>query len=113
MTTTTYTPKNLIATDYPLMTEPEIIKSGQVLSAGALLGRETATGKLVLSASAAEDGTEQPVGVLVSDVDTTDGDVEGPVYKSGAFLYSGLTVGLGWDKPSLRKAFDLGPLFAV
>lgn len=113
MTTTTYTPKNLIASDYPLMTEPEIIKSGQVLTAGALLGRETATGKLVLSVKAAADGTENPVGVLATDMDTTGGDVEGPVYKSGVFHYSGLSVGAGWDVSSLRVSFDLSPLFAV
>ncbi|MBR9781972.1 MAG: head decoration protein [Rhodospirillales bacterium] len=113
MTTHTYIPENLIAGDYPAMTEPEIIATGQVLKRGALLGRNTATGKLHLSASAAEDGTEKPIGILVAAMDTTGGDAEGPVYKSGIYHYSGLEVGAGWDKSSLRAALDGTPLFAV
>ncbi|MFV1851634.1 MAG: head decoration protein [Thalassospira sp.] len=113
MTKETYTPPNLIAGDYPLVTEPEVIASGQVLEKGALLGRITASGKLVLSASAAADGSEQPIAVLTSALDTSGGDIEAPVYKTGIFHYSGLEVGAGWTKASLRAALDLSPLFAV
>lgn len=113
MTTETYTPPNLIAGDYPLVTEPEVIASGQDLQKGALLGRVTASGKLVLSATAAGDGSEKPIAVLTSALDTSGGDVEAPVYKTGIFHYSGLQVGAGWTKTSLRTALDLSPLFAV
>tara|TARA_A100000171_G_scaffold6710_2_gene5215 strand:+ start:23134 stop:23475 length:342 start_codon:yes stop_codon:yes gene_type:complete len=113
MTTTEFTPENLIAGDYSLVTEPEIIASGQNLKRGALLGRNTVTGKLHLSASEAEDGTQKPIGVLVAPMDTTGGEAEGPVYKTGIYHYSGLEVGAGWDKSSLRAALDGSPLFAV
>ena len=46
-------------------------------------------------------------------MDTTGGDAEGPVYKSGIYHYSGLQVGAGSDKSSLRAALDGTPLFAV
>lgn len=113
MTTETYTPPNLIAGDYPLVTEPEVIASGQDLAKGALLGRVTASGKLVLSASGASDGSETPIAVLTSALDTSGGDIEAPVYKTGIFHYSGLQVGSGWTKASLRAKLDLSPLFAV
>ncbi|PKR50775.1 head decoration protein [Thalassospira marina] len=113
MTLTTFTPENLIAGDYPLVSEPETIAADQVLKRGALLGRNTATKKLHLSVAAAEDGTEKPVAVLVSAMDTTGADAEGPVYKTGIFHFSGLEVGAGWDKASLRAALDNSPLFAV
>jgi len=113
MTLTTSTPENLIAGDYPLVTEPETIAANQVLKRGALLGRNTVTKKLHLCVAAAEDGTENPVAVLVAAMDTTGADADGPVYKTGIFHFSGLEVGAGWDKETLRAALDNAPLFAI
>lgn len=47
---------------------------GQTLYAGSVLGRITATGKLVLSTSAAGDGSQVPMAVLNQNVSTYDID---------------------------------------
>ncbi len=47
------------------------VAAGQNLALGAVVGRETATGKLKALDPAATDGTEVAAGVLAADVDAT------------------------------------------
>jgi hypothetical protein len=76
---------NLLAGDYPVVTDIVVIKTGEVLARGAVLGKITATGKHVLCDKTAADGSETPVSILAEAVDATDGDVNADVYLSGAF----------------------------
>ena len=71
---------NLLVADYPVQTEIVTIASGENLTRGAVLGKVTANGKYVLSASAAVDGSEDPVAVLAEDTDAS-GQECGDLYQ--------------------------------
>ncbi len=96
MATETFVPDNLIAGDSALRTKSITILSGQVLTRGALLGKITASGKLILSLNAAADGSEAAYAILAEDVDAGAGDVTGvPVYTKGDFNSNAMTFGTG------------------
>ena len=98
----------LIAGDFPLMTRKVTIDTG-VLARGSVLGRITATGKFVLSAAAAGDGSEVPRAILAESVDATAADVEAIVYESGEFNEARVTLGAGHTIASVRDGLrDLG-----
>ncbi|MFT8634759.1 head decoration protein [Novacetimonas hansenii] len=70
-----------------------------------MLGVVTATGKYVLSASAATDGSQTPVAILADTYDTTAGDVVGAgCYFTGEFNQNALTMGAGWTATTLAAA---------
>lgn len=85
-----------------LYSEPGTLLSGQNLKRGALLGKITTGGKLTLSASASSDGSQTPYGVLVDDVDASDGDMPCLVYVRGDFQDAGLTLGTGHTVASVE-----------
>lgn len=111
MTTTPHQPRQLLAGDFPRRFATVTILEGQSLDAGAVLGEITASGKFILSLSAAEDGSEDPSVVLWEDVDASDGDVEAEVLLCGDVLASALTVGTGHTVASVRKALRPLSLF--
>jgi len=105
MSTETITPGDLLVNDYPVATQPCTILSGEVLLRGAVLGRITASKKLILSLSAAVDGSQVPVSVLAVAVDASGGDVESSQYVSAAFDAAKLTFGTGIDADITEAAF--------
>lgn len=108
--TTVFTPGGLIAANSDLLFhEPLTLAMGQNLVRGAVLGKVTATGKYVLSASAASDGSQAPAAILVDDTNATAGDAAVLGYTRGDFIGSGLTLGAGHTVASVRAAFkDIG-----
>lgn len=104
-------PSGLLADDYPVQTEEDILVSGQTLTAGAVLGRITATGKLTLHSKDAGDGSETARAVLVHDADASGGDLAVSVYSSGCFVFSALSVGANVTQSSLKLDFEGTPLF--
>ena len=93
----TYVPDQLIAGPLQRVTANVTLTGGQgVLARGSLLGMTTATGKYVLSAAAATDGSQVPSAVLADTFDTTAGDVVGAgVYLTGEFNANVVTYGAG------------------
>lgn len=57
-----------------------VIASGRSLSAGAVLGKITASGKYVAYTVGASDGSENAVAILFDAVDATSADAEGVAY---------------------------------
>lgn len=104
-TTETYDPNGIIAGDYPREGKKVTIASSAALTAGAVLGRVTADGKYLLSATAAGDGSETPAAILAEDADASGGDVEALVYLSGTFDQAALTLGTGHTIASVEAAF--------
>lgn len=102
----TYLPDQLIAGVYPRVTENVTLAGAQgVLVRGTVLGVVTATGKYVVSASAATDGSQTPIAVLADTYDTTAGDVAGAgCYFSGEFNQNAVTMGTGWTAATLATA---------
>lgn len=111
MKTQDYNPGDLLVGDYPVAVRTVTVAQGQVLARGAVVGA-TAAG-LVLSEAASADGSEEPVGVLAVDVDTTAGAVEAPIYASGGFDASKLILGDGHTVATVEAAWlkAQAPLF--
>lgn len=102
--TTTYTPDNLLAGNAHLLKSRKvIILAGQVVSAGAVLGKVTASGKYVLSLQASADGSETPDLILLEDVDASGGDKEALAAERGDFIEGALTIGTGHTADSIRE----------
>ena len=86
---------NLIAgTAVNMVTESIVLDTGN-LTRGAVLGRITATGKWVLSASAASDGSQVPRAILAEGADATAADLTTVAYLTGEFNSTALTFGAG------------------
>jgi hypothetical protein len=66
-------------------TKAETLTSGSNLTAGAVVARTTATGKLVQYNPAGSAGTQIPVGVLVNDCNATSADTVCQIYTAGCF----------------------------
>lgn len=101
-----FNPDNLLAGySVPAITESVVIASGAgALARGTLLGKVTASGKYVVSTSAASDGSQNPVAVLAEDIDATDADVTTVGYLSGEFNTAAMTFGTGHTAASVKAA---------
>jgi len=89
----------------------------------SLVGRVTETGLLVLSAFAAADGSQNPIGVTTHDVSVSGAADSNSVvdsnsavgsdiervgfYTDGVFNYDRLTLGAGWTLDTLRRNLEL------
>lgn len=101
----TYTPDNLIAGDYPVVTDIVTIDNGADLVRGTLLGRITATGKCVLcDTDGTDDGRRTPFAILGEDAAAASAEVESLIYLSGAFNETELTFATGETADTHRVA---------
>lgn len=100
----TYAPDNLLAGNAHLLVGRKVtVLQGQVLPRGAVLGLITASGKYVLSASAAADGSQTPDLILAEAVDATSADTTVLAYERGDFNSNALTLGSGHTVASVRE----------
>lgn len=93
--------------------EPFTILTGQVLLKGSVLGQVTASGKLVLSASAAGDGSQNPMAILGEDLDTTAGDVNFSVIVHCRVNPEALVFGAGQTEANTKAAMRDAGIFYV
>ena len=100
----TYSPDNLIAGDFPLRSQGGTLLAGQSYVRGSVLGKVDASKKLTLCDPAADDGSENPVGILIADVDATSADAAGMMYISGDFNENALTIGGSGTADDIRDA---------
>lgn len=90
-------------------TDSGVLVSGQVLDAGALLGKITASGKLTLSLAAATDGSEVPYAILSEATDATSGDKVCPIILAGPVAEKNIIFGAGHTAESTKDTLrDLG-----
>ena len=68
-----------------------------------MLGKITASGKYLLSLSAASDGSQTPDLILAEDVDATAADVKALAYARGDFAAAALTLGTGHTVASITE----------
>jgi len=104
----THVHDNLIGGDVvPAVTESIVVDTGNLVR-GAVLGRITANGKYVLSASAAVDGSQTTLAILAEDANATAADGVTVDYLTGEFNTAALTLGAGHTiasiTPTLRDA---------
>lgn len=108
----TYSPDNLIAGSTALVTEAVTVASSAKLVRGSVLGNITASGKYILSTSAAEDGSQTPAVVLVEDCDASTGDVANvAVFVKGEFNENALTLGEGHTIASVKAPLREGGIY--
>lgn len=92
-----------------MITSPEIIKTNQVLLAGTVLGKITATGLLIPCVETVSDGSEVPHSILVHDVNTsaTGSNAQDTVgvMVAGQIDFTSLIVDGSWSYATLKEAF--------
>ncbi len=79
------------------------LASGQNLARGAVLGKVTASGKYVLSLSAAADGSQTPDAILAEATDASAADVLTPAYFGGGFNQDALIYGAAHNAGSIKE----------
>ena len=84
-TTEDFNYDNLVAGDFPLVTDAQTLITGQNLERGAALGKITASGKLTQLDSSAGDGSENAYAILMEDCDASLADTACRIYLSGEF----------------------------
>ena len=98
---------NLINGDFDIVRRLVIIDVGKdkkQLLRGAVLGKETKTGKYKLSKTAATDGTQVPTCILADDITDSEESVEQQVYLTGEFNSRELVLGTGHTLDSIDDA---------
>lgn len=112
--TESFDDRALVTGEFQTVDDAITIASGQNLKRGAVLGKVTATGQYVLSVAAANDGSQVPSRILVTDVDATIEAQKAAGYVAGGrFVTSLLTYGAGHNAASVRAAFEGKPIFLV
>ena len=99
-----YTPENLLAGDSDVITKPDSIAQAGAIARLTVMGRVTGSGLLIQSVRTANDGSQNPVAILVEGVDTTAAAVTAPVYVAGEFLMDALNWHASWDTEARRLA---------
>lgn len=102
---------NLLLGDLPLISEEMEIAQSQTLVRGTVVGKITASGYYVACAHDAVDGSQTPIGVLMSDVTTTTAELPGTMYVFGLFNEDDLTFGGTSTIADLRDAMRLAGLY--
>lgn len=98
----TYAPDELVVV-VEIGKKLTVASGGGVLARGTVLGKITASGKVLKSLSAAGDGSQTPYAILAEDVDATSADADAMVYMAGTFNSNFLVYGTGH---SLATVFD-------
>lgn len=81
----TYTPEHLFSGTTDVQSLPCVVVTGQNLAAYAVVGKITASGKVKEYDPAAVDGSQTPVGILVTAADATSADVSTSMFVAGTF----------------------------
>jgi hypothetical protein len=84
------------------VTDSGVLITGQNLGRGSLLGKITASGKLNLSLSTADDGSEVPYAILNEDTDATLADKTCPIIIAGEVSEDAIVYGAAHTKATVK-----------
>lgn len=105
--TESFSVTQLFAGNSDVRTTDVTVVAGQNLAAGTVVGRITASGKIMKSVIGAVDGSAVPIGIMVNAVDATAADKAGSIYVGGDFNVDALVWDAGYNTDLLKlKAFD-------
>ena len=76
--------------DHPVITISGTLAAGNLVS-GTVVGKVTATGKYVILAPAASDGSESAAGILIGDLDASSAEEPGIFLAHGEAVSANLT----------------------
>jgi len=88
----TFDPNGMVVGDDPV-TRTITVANSAALTAGAVLGMVTASGKYLLSDEAAVDGSQVARAILAQDADASAGDAVAVIYDAGQFDEAKLNFG--------------------
>jgi hypothetical protein len=104
-------PENLIAGEFPRITRKVIVGTAANLVAGSVVGKITATGKYILSASAAVDGSQVPEAILAEDAPAASADFQAVAIFTGEINELAVTLGAGHTLASIRDGLRNKSIF--
>lgn len=113
ITSDAFMPDQLIAGDLKIVTHAgrTIVAGAGILKRGTVLGRITASQKYTIATSAASDGSQTPVALLVDDVDATSADALCGIYAMGEFNENAVTLGVGITLAVAKAALELQNIY--
>ena len=103
--TVSYDPNGIVAGDFPVETAGATIGTAADLTAGAVLGRITASGKYIRSVAAASDGSQTPAAILLTDAAAASADAAAVILLAGAVDQAKLNFGAGHTAATVETAF--------
>lgn len=96
-------PTPLFAGDADVVTEEAILDTGN-LAKYTVVGRVTATGKIIACDPAAVDGSQTPIGILTQAADATAADKRVAIFTAGFFNHAALVWAAATNTLALRQA---------
>jgi len=102
----TLTHDNLLANDYPAVTDIKTVLTGQNLTKGTVLAEDSGNSNkcVPVDSGHATASIQDPLYILAEDCDASGGDAQAQVYLSGAFNENALTFGGTDDADTHRVA---------
>lgn len=98
-----YNPDHLIAGDMPVKARRVTIGTSQTIVRGHVLGQITSGGNVIISLSAASDGSQVPRFIAAESITTGGSTAEAIVYEAGDFNEAALTLGASHTIASIRE----------
>jgi hypothetical protein len=98
--------EQLIIGGTDVITRPQTFASGANVLALTVMGRVTATGKLIKSVATASDGSQVPVAIAVEYVPSASADKIAPTYVAGEFNVWQLVWDESWSGQELTAFID-------
>ncbi len=109
--TETITPSNLLAGSFHRVTRARTLLAGLVYVEGTVLGKITASGKYTICDTAAVDGSEAPLEILLEEVDATTADAVATTGRTGQYNEDALVMGGVTTKDDVRDALEARSIF--
>ena len=103
MKSSLFVPDQLVVSTLQLVTDSGTITGGTFLR-GTVLGKITASGKYTKSVNTATDGSQNPVAILVDNVDASTTDQNGGLYLMGEFNQNRIVYDNTWTVADLKSA---------
>lgn len=101
-----FIPDQLIGGDLKIVTHAGRTITGGAFVRGTVLGQITASKKYTIATAAATDGSQNPVAILVDDVDASSADALGGIYAMGEFNERAVTLGAGMTLAAARAGLE-------
>lgn len=103
MKSSLFVPDQLVVSTLQLVTDSGTITGGTFLR-GTVLGKITTSGKYTKSVKTATDGSQNPVAILVDNVDASSADQNGGLYLMGEFNQNRIVYDNTWTVADLKSA---------
>lgn len=103
MKSSLFVPDQLVVSTLQLVTDSGTITGGTFLR-GTVLGKITASSKYTKSVKTATDGSQNPVAILVDNVDASTTDQNGGLYLMGEFNQNRIVYDSTWTVADLKSA---------